>query len=40
MVSITWGPEIADVYDRAYAAKFEPPVLGPIVDLLAELARG
>jgi SAM-dependent methyltransferase len=32
--------EIAEVYDTAYAAKFEPSVLGPIVDLLAELARG
>lgn len=38
--SITWGPEIAEVYDKTYAAKFEPPVLGPIIDLLAELARG
>jgi SAM-dependent methyltransferase len=38
--SITWGPEIAEVYDTTYAAKFEPPVLGPIVDLLASLARG
>ncbi len=40
MGSITWGPEIARVYDKTYAAKFEPPVLGPIVDRLAELARG
>jgi SAM-dependent methyltransferase len=40
MASITWGPEIAEVYDQIYAAKFQPPVLGPIVDLLAELARG
>jgi hypothetical protein len=40
MGSITWGPEIAEVYDKAYAAKFEPSVLGPIVDLLADLARG
>jgi hypothetical protein len=31
MGSITWGPEIAEVYDTAYAAKFEPSVLGPIV---------
>jgi hypothetical protein len=38
--SITWGPEIAEVYDKTYAARFEPSVLGPIVDLLAELARG
>jgi SAM-dependent methyltransferase len=40
MGSITWGPEIAEVYDKAYAASFEPSVLGPIVGLLAELARG
>ena len=40
MGSITWGPEIAEVYDKTYAAKFEPPALGPIVDLLAELAQG
>ena len=40
MGSITSGPEIAEVYDMAYAARFEPSVLGPIVDLLAELARG
>jgi SAM-dependent methyltransferase len=40
MASITWGPEIAEVYDKTYAAQFEPSVLGPAVDLLAELARG
>ena len=40
MSSDTWGPDIAGVYDKTYPAKFEPPVLGPIVDLLAELARG
>jgi len=40
MSSVTWGPEIAEVYDRAYAAQTRPAVLGPIVDLLAELARG
>lgn len=39
MDSITWGPEIAEVYDETYAARFEPSVLGPIADLLAELAR-
>jgi SAM-dependent methyltransferase len=39
MSSITWDREIAEVYDKTYAAMFEPPVLGPIVDLLAELAR-
>ncbi len=40
MGSITWGPEIAEVYDKTYAAKSEPPVLDPIVDVLAGLARG
>ena len=40
MGSITWGPEIAEAYDKTYAAQSDPPVLGPIVDLLAELARG
>jgi SAM-dependent methyltransferase len=40
MGSIIWGPEIAEIYDKTYVATFEPPVLGPIVDLLAELARG
>jgi len=38
--SIIWGPEIAEVYDKTYAAQSATPVLGPIVDLLAELARG
>jgi SAM-dependent methyltransferase len=40
MGAITWGPEIAEVYDKTYAATFEPSVLGPIVELLAGLARG
>ena len=40
MGSITWGREMAAVYDQAYRAKFEPSVLGPIVDLLGGLARG
>jgi hypothetical protein len=40
MGSITWGPEIAEVYDKTYAAQSMRSVLGPIVDLLAELARG
>jgi SAM-dependent methyltransferase len=38
MGSITWGQEIAEVYDEIYAAMFEPPVLDPMVGLLAELA--
>ena len=40
MASIIWGPEIAEVYDKTYAAQSTMPVLGPIVDILAELARG
>jgi SAM-dependent methyltransferase len=40
MGSITWGPEVAEVYDRTYPALFGPSVLGPMVGLLAELARG
>jgi SAM-dependent methyltransferase len=38
--SITWGSEIAEVYDKTYAAQSDPSVLGPIVDLLAGLANG
>jgi hypothetical protein len=38
MSSIRWGAEIADVYDETYAAMFEPSVLGPMADVLAELA--
>ena len=33
-----WGKDIADVYDTTAAAMFEPGVLDPAVDLLAELA--
>ena len=40
MGSITWGTEIAEVYDKVYAAQADPSVLGPMVDLLAGLARG
>jgi SAM-dependent methyltransferase len=40
MSSITWGREMAGVYDATYSAMFEPPILGPTVDVLAELARG
>jgi len=40
MGSVTWGPEIARVYDKTHAAKFEPSVLGPVVELVADLARG
>jgi SAM-dependent methyltransferase len=40
MGSITWGREIAEVYDMTYRAGFEPSVLGAVVDLLAGLAEG
>ena len=38
MGSIIWDRELAEVYDQTYRAKFEPSVLGPVVDLLAGLA--
>ncbi len=37
---VTWGPEIAAVYDATYRAQFNPEVLEPMVDLLAEFAAG
>jgi len=40
MSSTVWGREIAEVYDRTYAATFDPSVLQPMLDLLSELARG
>ena len=39
MASIVWDRELAEVYDQTYRATFEPSVLGPLVDLLAGLAR-
>lgn len=38
MASITWGPELAAVYDQTNASGSDPSVLGPMVDVLAELA--
>jgi hypothetical protein len=38
MGSIVWGRDVAEVYDKTYRAMFEPSVLDPVVDLLAELA--
>jgi SAM-dependent methyltransferase len=35
-----WDRDIAEVYDAVYSAKFEPSVLDPMVDFLAELASG
>jgi SAM-dependent methyltransferase len=40
MPSITWGPELADVYDKTYSDLFEPSVLDPMTSVLAELAGG
>jgi SAM-dependent methyltransferase len=40
VASTTWGQDLAQVYDSTYAAMFEPAVLEPTVDLLAELAVG
>ena len=40
MVSITWGAELAEIYDKTYAARFDPAVLDPMTDVLAELASG
>ena len=40
MASVTWGPEVAQVYDATSAEMFEPAVLEPAVALLAELAEG
>jgi SAM-dependent methyltransferase len=40
MGSIVWGPDVAEVYDETYSAKFEPSVLAPTVELLARLAGG
>jgi SAM-dependent methyltransferase len=39
MGSITWGRDVAEVYDATYSAMFEPSALDPTVDFLAELAR-
>jgi SAM-dependent methyltransferase len=35
-----WGAEIAEAYDAASASMFQPEVLDPAVDRLAELAGG
>jgi SAM-dependent methyltransferase len=40
MTSITWGREVAEVYDTASAGMFEPAVLDPTLDRLVELAQG
>lgn len=40
MASITWDTEVAEVYDATSAAMFDPLVLEPTVEVLAELAAG
>jgi len=40
MSSVWSDADIADVYDETYAAMFGPSVLGPVADVLAELAGG
>jgi SAM-dependent methyltransferase len=40
MGSVTWDRQIAEVYDKTYAAQFEPAVLGPMLSVLAGLAGG
>jgi SAM-dependent methyltransferase len=38
MASITWDQEIAEIYDKTYAAGFDPSVLDPMAGFLAGLA--
>src|SRR5438046_1207651 len=40
MASISWGKDVAEVYDATSEAMFDPAVLDPAVDVLLELARG
>jgi SAM-dependent methyltransferase len=40
MGSVTWGADLAEVYDATYSAKFEPTVLDPMIDRLVQLAQG
>ena len=40
MAVVTWGRDLAEVYDAVYAAESEPSVLEPQVGLLADLAQG
>jgi SAM-dependent methyltransferase len=38
MGTVEWGPEIAEVYDDTSSAMFDPAVLDPVVERLADLA--
>lgn len=40
VASITWGQDVAEVYDATSEAMFEPAVLDPAVDRLVDLAQG
>lgn len=40
MATVKWGQEVADFYDVTSADMFDPAVLDPTVELLAELAEG
>lgn len=40
MGSTIWGKDLADAYDATSAAMYDPEILDPTVDLLAELAQG
>jgi SAM-dependent methyltransferase len=40
VATVLWGPETAETYDASSASMFDPAVLDPTVDLLAELADG
>ena len=38
--SIIWEADLAAVYDETYSAEFEPAVLEPVIDRLAEWSQG
>ena len=40
MASITWGRDVAEVYDRLSASRYDPSELEPTVDRLEEWAGG
>jgi len=40
VASISWGKDVAEVYDATSEAMFDPAALDPAVDVLRELARG
>jgi hypothetical protein len=40
MATVMWGRDVAETYDAGSPEMFDPSVLGPTVDVLAELAGG